>query len=709
MAIIRVYCGVFLGFIRGVVFAIGYTLVYYQLIFTWHGPSLSGAYVEVHGTVQQTRVLGATQFVTLRLNDVADYAVPFYQNHLLSVAVHANQPVAMGAKLSADMRVKSKRWRVNYDVLDRRIYGFLHGFSFTGSSAKNITITNAPPSIRQRYLAWLKAQLQPLELKGVYLALLSAERSDIEPKHNQFFKHSGIIHLLAISGLHISLLYGLCFIGIKCGLWCAAHGVRSGQWQQALTNRLVADVALLISGIFVLLCALPISAQRAWLMLAVFVWLYFSRQHYSLSRCLLIALACVLLANPFALLNIGLWFSFLAVAAIVIALVQSQRWHWLSRYMFIQLWLFIALAPLSAATFGGFSWASAPMNLIAVPFVSFILLPLLIVVVLTGFSEPMLWLLRQLDLALSSTLEGAIELGPVLWFSTGELDTTVVIIYYLTVMAILIKPSLWPVCYAGGLFVGYCAQQWVYQPRWQLDVLDVGHGLSIVISRQGKAVVYDLGPSYFSRYSIVKNTLLPIINARGLQVEHTIISHSDNDHAGGLEHWLQAGYGHTLKPFHNGNPGICRMSELSWHGLTVRSIWPHSNQQNDNANSCVVHISDGKYNVLLSGDITEREEQQLLTQDKIRPVDVLVSAHHGSDSSSSAAFIKQAKPKVVIHSSGTRRNWQMPHPEVFARFAAHNAEQYQTKLQGGIRVQFYDTEMQIKTAKADKSYWFISD
>ncbi|TMO90561.1 hypothetical protein CWC14_18830, partial [Pseudoalteromonas sp. S3260] len=88
---------------------------------------------------------------------------------------------------------------------------------------------------------------------------------------------------------------------------------------------------------------------------------------------------------------------------------------------------------------------------------SFILLPLLIVVVLTGFSEPMLWLLRQLDLALSSTLEGAIELGPVLWFSTGELDITVVIIYYLAVTAILIKPSLWPVCYAGGLFVGYCA------------------------------------------------------------------------------------------------------------------------------------------------------------------------------------------------------------------------------------------------------------
>ena len=72
---------------------------------------MSGAYVEVHGTVQQTRVLGATQFVTLRLNDVAGYVVPFYQNHLLSVAVHANQPVAMGAKLSADMRVKSKRWR----------------------------------------------------------------------------------------------------------------------------------------------------------------------------------------------------------------------------------------------------------------------------------------------------------------------------------------------------------------------------------------------------------------------------------------------------------------------------------------------------------------------------------------------------------------------------------------------------------------------
>ncbi|WP_158677956.1 DNA internalization-related competence protein ComEC/Rec2 [Pseudoalteromonas sp. T1lg76] len=658
--------------------------------------------------------LPSSQFATLKLLRIDEYKVPFYQRVIINVPLSADISLHPGATIKAHTRVRIKQWRVNFSVRDARIYGFLHGPHLQASKPATLDIGEAQATFAQHYRHWLDKNLRDYQLYGVYKALLSADRSAIPEQHKQLFRDTGTIHLLAISGLHIALLYGFCFYAIKLALWALSRCFTSVFRQAQSINGLVALMALCLCALFVLLCQLPISAQRAWLMLALFVALYFSRLHYRLGPSLLLALTLVLVINPFALLDVGMWFSFSAVAVIFVALRLSAGRHWLVRYLWVQMSLCVGLAPLSLLVFGGFSWSAALFNLLFVPLVSFILLPLLIISALSGFAPWLMAGLELFDMYAGAGIAYLLPLSSQFWlpgsqFPGTQLPEVVVLACYLAIIAVLLLRTWWPALYTLVLLSTFILIERVRAPSWQLDVLDVGHGLSIVLRRGGHALVYDLGASYFGQYSIVDNTLLPFLQSENLRPELTLISHWDNDHAGGLKFWRSAGYGSTLVRFHPGGMRTCSQQAFNWHGLELRPLWPKYVGSNDNANSCVLLISDGKHRVLLTGDIGIKEEAQLVALNALPKVDVLVSPHHGSRTSSSLAFVNALKPSEVIHSSGARTNWQMPHPKVLARYQTVGARQWQTKTQGGIRVQFYRDKIQVEAAKEQKNYWFITD
>lgn len=719
LLVIRTVTGYFIGQTRACLFALLYTLAYFQLFYHWHGPEINNSVRHIEGQVVALSTLPSSQFATLKLNRIDEYKVPFYQRVIINLPLPTDISLSPGATVKAYTRVRIKKWRVNFSVRDARIYGFLHGPHLQGSKPATLDFGEAQVTFAQHYRHWLDENLRDYQLYGVYKALLSADRGAIPEQHKQLFRDTGTIHLLAISGLHIALLYGFCFYAIKLLLLVLGRCFSSVFRQAQSINGLVALMALFLCALFVLLCQLPISAQRAWLMLALFVALYFSRLHYRLGPSLLLALTLVLVINPFALLDVGMWFSFFAVAVIFVALRLSTGRHWLVRYLWVQMSLCVGLAPLSLLIFGGFSWSAALFNLLFVPLVSFILLPLLIVSALSGFAP---WLVSGLALFDSYAGAGIAYLLPLssqFWLTGSDLPgseliatqlpVVMVLACYLAILAMLQLRTWWPALYALILLSTFTLIERVQAPSWQLDVLDVGHGLSIVLRRGEHALVYDLGASYFGQYSIVDNTLLPFIQSEKLSPELTLISHWDNDHAGGLTFWRSAGYGHTLAQFHPGGMRTCNQQAFNWHGLKLTPLWPKHIGSNDNANSCVLLISDGNYRVLLTGDISAAEEAELLTLKALPQVDVLVSPHHGSRTSSSLAFINALKPNEVIHSSSARTNWQMPHPDVVARYQLAGARQWQTKTQGGIRLQFYRDKIQVEAAKEQKNYWFITD
>jgi competence protein ComEC len=231
----------------------------------------------------------------------------------------------------------------------------------------------------------------------------------------------------------------------------------------------------------------------------------------------------------------------------------------------------------------------------------------------------------------------------------------------------------------------------------------------VLIKKDKHAFIYDFGPSYFNRFSRVPSVLLPYIDAHNLTVSTAIVSHQDNDHAGGVAHFKAAGYARSFDYFHpNGVYNDCIATTLDFNGLSIQTF-AKEEFNNSNDNSCIVKISAANYSVLLTGDISKTRESQLIIKEDDLQSTVLISPHHGSDSSSSDEFIKAVNPTIVIHSSAYQGQWQFPSKAVVERYNKINAKQYSTGDVGQVRVDFYAKHLELTTARAQESYWFIKD
>ena len=207
---------------------------------------------------------------------------------------------------------------------------------------------------------------------------------------------------------------------------------------------------------------------------------------------------------------------------------------------------------------------------------------------------------------------------------------------------------------------------------WQLDVLDVGQGLAVIISKNRHAIIYDVGASYPSGFNMADSVLLPILQARGLsKVDVVFISHGDNDHAGSLPQLLK---GIEVSQVITNQDKCQQDFAISWQGLRIKALWPdNALKHNDNNGSCVIKVSDQYHSILLPGDIDESIEKQLVElYPKQLKADILLAAHHGSNTSSSGEFIQTVGAEYEVFSQGFMNRWRFPRPEVLERFEQVN-------------------------------------
>ena len=662
---------------------------------------------EVRAQVSMVRQHQGDSFVHATILKMDDLKLNPFSALKFEISLESSLDLNEGDKILVRCKLRKKRWRVNFGVHDLRLYAHANGLQYRAANIEHIAISTKSSHFGHAYQAKVHTFTEHYQFGWLYQALLSGNRSDMPKDIKRILRNTGTLHLLAISGLHISLIFLFVLLLVKVMFYAVLLGLK--HYQHINSKRIEVFIALAVSGCFVYLCALPISAQRAWLMLAIYVVMHVSEKQYSQVDCLLYAFVGVFLINPFAIFDAGLWYSFSAVAVIFITLrftVGLSNWL---RFVVIQLALSIILLPLTLALFSGVAWGAPIFNLIAVPLVSLVILPLVFIAATFGFSSPSQHIFTLLDSLLSPVFNLPLLSSDLLWFSFVRVGIHhVVLIYLLLVTVCWFRRSL-ALYYAILLITAHQMYLLISQPDWQVDVLDVGHGLVVVVSQGKQALVYDLGPMYFDQFSIVNNTLLPFISAHDFDVRYTIISHDDNDHNGGLEHWLVAGFSNTLIAFHPDGNLPCKQMAATWGILRVESLWPRAKHNDDNANSCVVKISDGHFSLYLTGDITEEIEMQMLTAGLLSFADIVVSPHHGSKTSSSTEFIQALNPQHVIHSSGHHRIWNMPHREVVERYASVGATQWQTKHQGSIRVTIKGDELTVTTARDEKSHWFIKD
>ena len=533
---------------------------------------------------------------------------------------------------------------------------------------------------------------------GVAAALAVGDRGGIDTRQWRVFQNTGTAHLVAISGLHIGLVAGLAFFLInfmwRRSIWLCAH---------VPVPRAAAVAALLAASLYAAMAGFSVPTQRALIQLAAIAGATLLRRHARVWDMLGLALIGVLLINPLSAGEVGFWLSFGAVAAIFY--VFSGRLH-ANRSKVAQLFrtqwaVGIGLLPLLVFFFQRASLVAPLANVVAVPVYSLLVVPLILagVVLLGIWSWAGSLLLKAAAGVMASTwpLLEYLAYLPVSQWNTPEPS--------IPVLACAVAGTLWlmmprhiPARWLGLLLL---LPMFVPQPSaipaggFNLTLLDVGQGLSAVVRTQRHTLVYDTGPG-FTDSDAGQLVVIPWLRSRASGApDLTIVSHADNDHAGGLRS-LRTVW--PRMPVLSGAPArvagaerCVRGQSWDWDGVRFEILSPEADGPADgNDASCVVQITGAGGNALLVGDLMRGGEQRLLQYAASQlGSDVLVVPHHGSRSSSSAAFIEAVAPRFALFPVGYRNRWGFPSRQVLENYRAAGAGLLDTASSGAVEMHLW--------------------
>lgn len=557
-------------------------------------------------------------------------------------------------------------------------------------------IERARDDIAQR----MRQALADAPYGGVLVALAIGDQGSIPQEQWRVFTRTGVNHLMSISGLHVTLFSGLVF------------GVAYWAWRRSapLTQRIPARKVALIAGVFgalayTLITGFAVPAQRTLYMVAAAALATWSGRITSPSRVLAFALAVVVLLDPWAVLAAGFWLSFGAVAVILyVSSHRLRRGHWLREATQVQWAVTLGLVPMLLILFQQVSIVSPLANAVAIPLVSFVVVPL----TLAGALVPLDFMLQLAHGVMSACMAGLTvlsELPAAVWQQHA--------------------PPLWAVAGAGlgivwllaprgfpARWVGAVAMLPVFSvappapPPGTLDaaVLDVGQGLAVVLRTANHAVLYDTGPRFGADIDSGSRIILPYLRAAGIShLDGVIVSHEDNDHAGGAisvldgvpAAWLLSSLpdGHAILG-HAARSVRCMAGQhWEWDGVTFDVLHPtpaaYVAARKGNDRGCVLKATVGGHSLLIAADIEARAEREVLAGYRERlGASVLIVPHHGSRTSSTADFVAAVKPGWAVFTVGYRNRFGHPKPDVVARYAAQGSGLLRTDTAGAIQFVF---------------------
>jgi len=669
----------------------------------------------------------------------------------------APHKVKIGERYAGDLRLRPLSSRLNMHGFDRQQWYFSKRIT-AWADVKSAVKIEQVFSWRQTALHQAKQQTENLSQQGLLLALGFGERAWLKNATWQIYQKTNTAHLIAISGLHIGLAMMLGF--------ALARLLQFTFPTHYITPTFPIFCGFMLALLYSQLAGLAIPTLRAIIALALLYAIQHLRLHWTVWQLLLRVVALLIFIDPLMLLSTSFWLSVGAVTCLIIwyQCFPLSLLHWRGkpltsspwrkvRYVFglfhLQLGLLWLFTPIQLFFFNGISLNSFIANLIAVPLYSFILVPLVLFAVLTQGSWNTWWLVNDLAEKITALLAPlqdhwlAISIPHSLWItlvltclflgflhyvykpqkplsSTLELaKLTRLKGFHLAAERTLSFPLQKTIYGLGCGLIVFCGitlgYHYLSRPNWQLDTLDVGQGLATLIVKEGKGVLYDTGSSWESG-SMAQLEILPYLQRQGIQLEWLILSHDDNDHSGGARAMLSAypdiqlttasqkRYGEK-NTAENDRTFCLANKQWTWQGLHFTVLSPNNIvPRAENPDSCTLLLTDGKYNILLTGDADLSVEYNILP--KLDKIHVLQVGHHGSKTSTGEALVRYTQPDIALISSGRWNPWHFPHQTVVDRLTRHHAQLYNTAEDGQIRLLFEKNDIKIQTARAEFSPWY---
>lgn len=607
----------------------------------------------------------------------------------IRVTWHDGPPVRNGERWRLAVRLKRPSGLVNPGGFDQQAWLLARRIGATGTVVDGQRLVAVEPgwrdSIRERLL-----EVDAQGHNGLLAALVLGDQSGLTQAQWRTLQVTGTVHLLVISGTHVGLLAGLLYGAV-------VFAVRRGVWPMRVPWLPVACVLALGGALgYGVLAGFEVPVRRACLMVGMVLLWRLRYRHLGAGRPLLAAWVLVLLGDPLASLQPGFWLSFAAVAILLLVFAgRLGAWRWLRSWGRAQWCVALGLVPLMIALGLPVSISGPLVNLLAVPWLSTVTLPLALAgTALLGapvLGEPLLWLAGG---ALGLMFEGLrlaadvipvwVPVAPPLW--VWMIGTAGVLLYLL--------PGGMPLRLPGALLVLLLA----WPPKEEIPVgqahvlqLDVGQGLAILIRTRHHTLLYDAGPRARD-FDAGEQIVLPALRREGVVVlDRLLLSHADADHAGGAAAIiggmpvgdLLAGDSGRLPAQLSARP--CQAGEAwQWDGVSF-TTWYHLEAPPGNAASCVLRVEAGGEAMVLTGDIDSSVERALL-DDPPFPLaaEWLQAPHHGSRTSSSAPFLRAVAPRGVLLSRGLNNAFGHPHPLVMARYRGLGIEVWDSAEQGAL-------------------------
>ena len=599
---------------------------------------------------------------------------------------------------------------VNFSGSDRERWLFANGYGATATVKEGVKLA-APFGIsgiqplRERIRQEIDKRVAGEHTRGVIRALAIADTSGLHSSVRDSLRATGTSHLLAISGLHI----GLAAAG---GYWLfrlLTGFVRVGRFAFFLS----AAGAGLVAAAYAALANLGVSTSRALIMLLVFSTSMVCARHVNAARSFMLAAAVVLLTDPFAALGSGFWFSFLAVAALLLTFrPRTGRLHRAGAVLLAQGAVLLALLPVSAAWYSGFSPLGFPANIIAIPWVSLFIVPPVLggIAFLPFFPEissllwgvggnAVDWLLWFLG-ALTSLADGLAGLAgvslfhQVLAFGGAMLLFLPRILRWKWLGLFLLLPLFMPAATkpASGSAV--------------IEVLDAGQGTAVTVSTAEHLLLYDTGPGDGGEINVVDSAIHPAIRRSGhSDPDLIVVSHGDLDHAGGLQELRSRFPASDLRVNRPDDPAYPCIFGWRWHwdGFDFRALHPSPGlPYMGNDSSCVLGMRGAGGSLLLAGDISSPIESRLAVLADLQHA-VLLVPHHGSKSSSDPVFIDSVQPELAVATAALGNRFGFPTEEVRKRFRQAGVPLISTGACGAVQILLAGGKIQsVKSARKER-------
>ena len=537
-------------------------------------------------------------------------------------------------------------------------------------------------------------------------ALLLGDTSRLDYKTDSDLSVSGLRHVVAVSGLHVSILFSLIY------MFTGRHGIRAG----------IPGIPLLV--LFAAMAGFSPSVLRAAIMQILMLLSMMTRKEYDPPTSLASAVLVMLAVNPLTVTSVGFQLSVASVSGIILFSGRISGWMHskvkfkekngtpatlykkLTTSVSVSLGALIATTPLTAWHFGSVSLFSVATNLLCLWVITIVFCGIIAACLLGALWLPLgkvaAWILAwpiRYVLGIASFV-AEIPLSAV-YTESVFVVIWLVLAYVLLVVMLLAKKKriLLTSC---AVILSLCVSlllSWTLPllDHYRVTVLDVGQGQCILLQNQGKTYMVDCGGSYDEDTA---DTAAEMLLSQGIcRLDGLILTHYDKDHVGAAHYLLQRipadllvlpegegaeNWDPLLREVHTGTTiRAVENMDIQWGDakITVYAAW--TTQTSNESSLCVLFHTE-KCDILITGDRSCAGEEALLIMEKIPQLDALVIGHHGAASSTAEILLAETQPKLALISVGEGNRYGHPDPQVLERLVAYGCEIRRTDLEGTI-------------------------